>query len=164
MGHVELLGIHEDMTTTKLLALHDAAGWAFDLWAHLCEAHVQPGLGYRARFRLRERVWGLVDDPRVPLAHRLVLGMTLDRAVVRAAEYARAADDMRLSPAGVHWSSMAKFVEDGGVAGYPMFGFAAHASSAPTFSEPYGEDDDDGNRRWRPIDPVTVYDVYAEVG
>lgn len=163
MSYVEMLGIGEDMRTTKILALHGSANWAIDLWASLCDTYVQSGLSYGARFQLRERVWELADDPRVPLAQRRALGMTFDRAVVRAADYARAAADMRQAPAGHHWPTMARFVEDGGAAGYPMFGFIGHSSSPSTFEEQHGDPDRYGDRPWRPIDPASVYDVYAEV-
>ncbi len=163
MSYVELLGVRSDMTTTKLLALHNAAHWAIDLWAHLYDAHIEAGLDYGERFVRRERVWPLSDDPRVPLAHRRVLGMTFERAIVRAADYAQAASDMRQAPAGAHWPSIAQFVEDGGAAGFPMIGFRGHSGDAPTFSEPYEERDEYGDQRWRPIDPATVYDVYAEI-
>ncbi|ENU07773.1 hypothetical protein [Acinetobacter calcoaceticus] len=166
MSYTTILAIHPEEKVEELFELGNAWGSAPVIW----DAIAQKYLG-KSNFMAATlgdsgaKLWALCRDESVPLLHRTVHLMTMDRMFIEKKDFKQAAQDIRAflndfpQPENHinHWPTIAEYLET--EPEIPAIGFHMTSVSENPF---YGEWDDESESYGNP-DWTTCRSVYGSI-
>lgn len=141
----------------NLQAFSNARGFGHIVWDAVCEQYLGVSL-----FRLADDklLWALWKDERLPLHQRAVLAMTYDYVMIRKADYAQAAADLRawlvdFPPDSVnHLEEIAQLFESD--PDCPAVGFHQVSTTNDPWKGPWNEK----RKRFDKVDWSNKWDLY----
>lgn len=164
MSYTTVLAIYPNDKVEELFELGNAWGSAPVIWDVMAQKYL-----HKAHFMAAtlvdngEALWALCNDNSVPVLHRAVHLMTMDRLYIEAKDFKRAAADIRaflsdfpqLEKRINHWPTIAEYLDT--EPDIPAIGF--HMTSVS--DSPFNGDWDEENETYGPPNWSACRSVYA---